>query len=50
MKLGDLLITRGLSSLESDLRGKRMGIFESIQGMENGIVESRMDGFCVFKP
>ena len=48
MELDDLLITLGLSFWESDLRGNRMGVFESMQRME--LFESRMDGFYVFNP
>ena len=48
MKLGDLLITQGLSSGKSDLLGNRMEMFELMQRME--LFESGMDGFCAFKP
>ena len=48
MELGDLLITQGLSSYESDLRRNRVGNFKSKQRME--LWKSEMDGFCVFNP
>ena len=34
MELGDLRVTLGLSSYESELRRNGMGKFESMQGME----------------
>ena len=48
MESADLLVTLGLSSYESDLRENGEGNFESMQKME--LLESRMDGFCVFNP
>ena len=48
MESDDLLVTLGLSSYGSDLREIWEGNFESMQKME--LVESRMDGFCVFNP
>ena len=48
MELGDLLITQGHSSCESDLRKNWVGDFKSIQRME--LWESGRDGSCVFNP
>ena len=48
MELGDLLITQGLSSYESDLRRNWVGDFKSFQRME--LWELGRDGFCVFNP
>ena len=48
MESGDLLVTLGLSSCESDLQKDQVGNFKSMQGME--LLESRMDGFWVFNP
>ena len=48
MESDDLLVTLGLSSYRSDLRGNWIGSFESMQRME--LFESKMDRFCVFNP
>ena len=48
-EVDDLLITLGLSSGKSDLRANGDKNFRiKMQRME--LFESRMDGFCVFKP
>ena len=48
MESDDLLVTLGLSSYESDLRGNLVEDFESMQRMET--FESREENFCVFNP
>ena len=46
MESNDLLVTLGVSSYESDLRGNWVENFEPTQGIE--LFKSKMDDFCVF--